>query len=90
MSATNHASEAVIEYGRGLGLRWPLLLILGALIALLGAGILFFSRIPFLGRLPGDISFQRDGFSFFSQSTRASSLSLILTVAVQVAIQIFR
>ena len=29
------------------------LLILGALIALLGAGILFFSRIPFLGHLPG-------------------------------------
>ena len=30
----------------------------GALMALLGAGIVFFSRIPFLGLLPGDIPFR--------------------------------
>jgi hypothetical protein len=63
---------------------------LGALIALLDAGILFFSRIPLLGRLPGNISFQRDGFSFFFPVVTCLVLSLILAVAVNIAIQIFR
>jgi len=41
------------------------LLILGAVVGLVRAGILLFFRLPFLGRLQGRISFQRDGLSFF-------------------------
>ena len=66
------------------------LLILGALIALLGAGILFFSPISFLGRLPGDISFQRDGFAILFPVLTCLVLSLILTVAVNIAVRVFR
>jgi hypothetical protein len=66
------------------------LLILGALIALIGAAVLVFSRVPFLGRLPGDISFQRDGFSFFVPVVTCILLSIILTVIINVAIRLFR
>jgi hypothetical protein len=66
------------------------LLVFGALIALVGVGVLVFSRIPFLGRLPGDISFERDGFSFFFPVVACLILSVVLTIAVNVAIRLFR
>lgn len=66
------------------------LLILGAIIALLGLGVLLFSRMPFIGRLPGDISFQRDGFSFFFPLVTCILLSIVLTIVVNVAIRLFR
>jgi hypothetical protein len=66
------------------------LLIMGALIALTGAGVLIFSRIPFLRRLPGDISFETDGFSFFLPVVTCILLSIILTVVINVAIRLFR
>jgi len=66
------------------------LLVLGALIAVAGASILVFSRLPFLGRLPGDISFQRDSFSFFFPIVTCVVLSLILTVAVNVIVRLLR
>ena len=66
------------------------LLILGALIALTGAAVLVFSRLPFLGRLPGNISFETDGFSFFFPVVTCILLSIILTVVINVAIRLFR
>ena len=66
------------------------LLVLGALIAMMGASILVFSRLPFVGRLPGDISFQRDGFFFFLPIVTCVLLSLLLTLAVNVVIRLLR
>ena len=66
------------------------MLIAGGLLALVGLAMLLFSRIPFLGRLPGDISFQRDGFSFFFPVVTMIVLSVVLTVLVNVAIRLFR
>lgn len=66
------------------------LLIVGAIIALLGVGVLLFSRMPFIGRFPGDISFQRDGFSFFFPLVTCILLSIVLTIVVNVAIHLFR
>jgi hypothetical protein len=66
------------------------LLILGAVIAVIGAGVLLLSRVPFVGKLPGDISFQRDGFSFFLPIVTCIILSFVLTIVVNVAIRFFR
>jgi hypothetical protein len=66
------------------------LLILGAAIAVIGFGVLLLARVPFVGKLPGDISFQRDGFSFFFPVVTCIILSVVLTIAVNVAIRIFR
>jgi len=59
-------------------------------IAIVGVGVLVVSRIPFLGRLPGDISFQRDGFSILFPIVTCIVLSIIITVAVNVLIRLFR
>jgi hypothetical protein len=66
------------------------LLIAGGLLALVGLAMLLFSRIPFLGQLPGDISFQRDGFSFFFPLVTFIVLSVILTILVNVAMRLLR
>lgn len=49
------------------------------------------SRIPGLklGRLPGDIAIQRDGFSFFAPITTSILLSLILS-AILYGIRLFK
>ena len=66
------------------------LLIAGAVVAVIGAGVLLLSRVPFIGKLPGDISFQRDGFSFFFPIVTCIVLSIVLTIAINVAIRLFR
>ena len=52
------------------------LLIVGLLIA--GVGLVMMLGVP-LGRLPGDISVKRDGFSFYFPLTTCIIVSLALT-----------
>lgn len=40
------------------------LIILGLLIATVGLLLIISGKVPWLGRLPGDISIRRDNFSF--------------------------
>jgi hypothetical protein len=54
------------------------LIVLGGVIAAVGLIMMFADRIPFLGKLPGDLSFRRGNFEFhFPLAT-----SLLLSVAV--------
>jgi hypothetical protein len=68
--------------------RW--LLFVG--LALAGLGLLFIlaGRIPFVGRLPGDIRIQRDGFSCFVPLATSVLLSLVLTILLNVFLRLFR
>ena len=65
------------------------LIILG--VVLLGLGLLFLAggRIPFLGRLPGDVVFQRDGLTVFFPLATMIVLSVVLTIAINVAARLF-
>jgi len=55
------------------------LIILGIVISAVG-GILFLSgKIPWLGRLPGDIIIQKKNFSFYFPLATSILLSVILT-----------
>jgi len=53
-------------------------------IVLVIVGLALTGKIPFLGRLPGDIRIQRDGFVFYFPLTSmliiSALLSLILTL----------
>ncbi len=53
-------------------------------IALVVLGLALLGKLPFLGRLPGDIRIQRDGFVFYFPLTSmlivSAILSLILTL----------
>ncbi len=56
------------------------LVILGLLIALAGLVLVFVGRVPWLGRLPGDIHIQRGNWSFYFPIATSIVLSLLLTV----------
>lgn len=55
------------------------LIFLGLGIFLLGVLVIVFSRfkIPFLGRLPGDIIIRKEGFTFYFPLTTCIMLSAI-------------
>lgn len=67
------------------------LIAIGLAIAGIGCLAMVLSRIPGLklGRLPGDIAIQRDGFSFFAPITTSILLSLILS-AILYGIRLFK
>jgi hypothetical protein len=61
------------ELGRGLILLGVLLIVIGGLFLLAG-------RIPWLGRLPGDIVIERRNFSFYFPLATSVILSLVLSL----------
>jgi hypothetical protein len=56
-----------------------LLIVLGIIIALVGGLLSLSGKIPWLGRLPGDIFIQRKNFSFYFPLATSILISIILT-----------
>jgi hypothetical protein len=56
------------------------LMIIGAILVVLGLALWLSPRIPWLGRLPGDIVIKRENFSFYFPLGTCILLSLILTL----------
>jgi len=56
-----------------------LLLIFGGILVLLGLFFTFGGKIPYLGRLPGDIIIHRGNFHFYFPIVTCILISLILT-----------
>ena len=56
------------------------LVILGALLVIMGLGFIFADKIPYIGRLPGDIFIKREKFSFYFPLTTSIIISIILTI----------
>lgn len=54
--------------------------ILGIVFIVLGLVFMFIDRVPFLGRLPGDIIIKRERFSFYFPITTSIIISIILTI----------
>ena len=58
------------------------LIIAGVIIAILGLLLAFGERIPFLGKLPGDILIKKDGATFYFPVVTFLLLSLALTIII--------
>lgn len=56
------------------------LIVVGLLIVLIGVVLTLAGRVPWLGRLPGDITIRRDNFTFYFPLATSVLLSLVLTV----------
>jgi len=56
------------------------LIITGAVIALIGAVLLFSGSIPWHGKLPGDIFIERKNFTFYFPLATSVVISILLTV----------
>lgn len=56
-----------------------LLVITGVIIVILGGLLLLSGKVPWLGRLPGDIFIQRKNFTFYLPLATSILLSIIIT-----------
>jgi len=57
-----------------------MLILFGVILALLGGLLLLAGKIPFLGRLPGDIVIRREHWSFYFPLTTSIVISILLTL----------
>jgi cell division protein FtsX len=57
-----------------------ILMAFGLLIALAGVVLVLVGRVPWVGRLPGDIHIQRGNFSFYFPLATSLLLSVVLTL----------
>ena len=57
-----------------------MLIILGILLVILGLAITYGPRIPWLGRLPGDILIKRENFTFYFPVVTSIIISIILSL----------
>jgi len=63
-----------------MGAMGKLLIIMGVFLVIIGVFFLLGPKIPFLGRLPGDIYIKRGNFSFYFPVVTCIIISLILTL----------
>ncbi len=59
-----------------------MLIVLGAVLLGVGLLVTFFDKIPFLGKLPGDIHVKRENFQFYFPITTSIVISLLLSVVL--------
>jgi len=59
-----------------------MLIVAGLVLAALGGMLLLGSRIPGLGRLPGDIVYKKGSFTFYFPLATSILLSLLLTLVL--------
>jgi hypothetical protein len=56
------------------------LLLVGGILVILGLVFLLGGKIPFLGKLPGDISIKKEGLSIYLPIATCIVLSIALTI----------
>lgn len=66
------------------------LILIGALILGLGLLLILAGNLPFLGRLPGDISFQWGNVRVYIPLATMIILSIVLTVLLNLLVGAFR
>jgi hypothetical protein len=59
-----------------------MLILCGVVLVLLGGALLLAGKVPFLGRLPGDIVIRRESWSLYVPLTTSLVISVVLTVLV--------
>jgi hypothetical protein len=66
-----------------------ILIIVGAVAILAGLILIWMPRMPFLGKLPGDILVKRENFTFYFPLATSIVLSLLLSVILYVVRRFF-
>ena len=56
------------------------LIVIGSVIVVTGIVLAFFPKLNFFGKLPGDISFKGENFSFYFPLATCIILSIVLTL----------
>ncbi len=66
-----------------------LLLLVGLVIAGIGLLVMVGGRLPFLGTLPGDLSYERGNVRFYFPIVTSIVLSIIVTIVLNVVFRLF-
>ncbi len=68
--------------GSMLGLSYlaKMLILIGVILTAIGVLFLFMPKVPWLGRLPGDVIFRRGNFTFFFPWVTCLVISILLTL----------
>ncbi len=64
------------------------LLVTGLVIAAAGVVLMFSGRIPWLGKLPGDISIEKGNFRIYAPITTCILLSVVISLVLWVISQL--
>ena len=64
------------------------LVVIGAGLALLGGLVWLLSKVPFMGRLPGDIRIERPGVTCLIPRASSIVISILLTVLLNIIVRI--
>lgn len=59
-----------------------LLIIAGIVLALIGGLIMLSGRLPWIGRLPGDIVIQKKNFTFYFPIATSILLSIVISLII--------
>jgi hypothetical protein len=65
-----------------------ILVIIGSVIIVIGLILIFSPQIPFLGKLPGDITVKKEGFSFYFPVVTFLIISIVLTIVINIILRI--
>ena len=57
-----------------------ILILFGVLLVVLGVVFSFFGKVPYLGKLPGDIYIKKENFTFYFPLTSCILISIILSL----------
>ncbi len=57
-----------------------MIIVAGIVLILVGLGFYFSNRLPFLGRMPGDIAIKRENFSFYFPLGTSILLSILISL----------
>ena len=62
---------------------------MGILLVVFGLILTFWGKIPFIGQLPDDFSFESDKFKVYFPIVTSIALSLLLTIILNVVLWLF-
>ena len=69
-----------MDFGNLSGGLGRILIIFGLLLVVIGALLIFAPKIPWIGRLPGDIVIRRENFTFYFPVATCIILSILLSI----------
>lgn len=82
MIADNRARLVIGQTGVDdcMGEMAKIIIVIGIVLVLTGLAILFFQKVPFLGKLPGDILIQKKNFTFYLPFSTSIVVSIIVSL----------
>jgi hypothetical protein len=60
------------------------MILIGSLLIVVGLAILVFPRLPFVGKLPGDILLKKENYTFYFPLATSIVISIIISLILYV------